>query len=140
MPKVYLGIGSNLGDRDENIRQAFQWMKKERINIIKQSSIIETDPVGGPPQNKFLNLVIEIQTELSPHDLLKLLKEIEQKMGRIKTIQDGPRPIDLDILLYDNIKLSTKELTIPHPQMFSRNFVMKPLKEICPEFLIHNKS
>lgn len=126
-----------MGDRDENIRKAVRYIEEEQIKIIKQSSIIETEPVGGPPQDKFLNLVIEIQTAFSPHDLLKTLKNIEKKLGRIKTIQDGPRPIDLDILLYDDIQLSTPELTIPHPRMLSRDFVMKPLQEINPD-LFHN--
>lgn len=123
-----------MGDRNENIRKALHYIEEEQITIIKQSSIIETDPVGGPLQDKFLNLVIEIQTAFSPHDLLKILKRIEKKLGRIKTIQDGPRPIDLDILLYDEIRVSTEELTIPHPRMLSRNFVMLPLKEIAPDF------
>ncbi len=122
-----------MGDRDENIRKALHYIEEEQITITKQSSIVETEPVGGPPQDKFLNLVIEIQTAFSPHDLLKTLKEIEKKLGRIKTIQDGPRPIDLDILLYDEIHISTEELTIPHPRMWSRNFVMLPLKEIAPD-------
>ncbi len=135
MPKVYLGIGSNMGNRDEHIRQALHYIEEESMTILKQSSVIETDPVGGPPQGKFLNLVIEIETSLKPHDLLHTLKNIEHKLGRVKTIQDGPRPIDLDILLYDNKTLTTPELTIPHPRMFQRSFVMTPLKEIAPQLI-----
>lgn len=126
-----------MGDRNENIRKALQYIEEEKISIRKQSSIIETDPVGGPPQGKFLNLVIEAETDFSPVNLLIKLKAIEQKLGRVKTVQDGPRSIDLDILLYDDQKIETPELTIPHPRMFLRDFVLIPLKEIAPEVLKH---
>jgi len=94
------------------------------------SSIYETEPVGGPEQSKFLNGVFEIETNLKPPALLKHLKDIEKHLGRKKNLRDGPRTIDLDILLYGNKKIKTKELTIPHPRMHKREFVLKGLKEL----------
>ena len=129
-----------MGDREANIRKVCDLLKEKGIKILKQSSIIETDPIGGPPQGKFLNAVIQVETQLSPQDLLTELKIIEKKSGRIKTVHHGPRPVDIDILLYENIKIKTSELTIPHPHMLQREFVMKPLREIAPslvEELIH---
>ena len=133
MAKIYLALGSNLGQREKNIKEAIQQLEANDIIIDKISKIIETDPVGGPTQNKFLNAVLEGQTTLSPFDLLTLSKDIEQKLGRTKTVVNGPRIIDIDILLYDKQKLSTPELTIPHPRMLQRNFVMIPLSEIDPK-------
>ncbi len=133
MATVYIGIGSNLGNRKKNIEDAIVSLRKNRIRVLKRSTIIETDPVGGPPnQGKFLNGVLKIQTQLAPQKLLHLLKQIERELGRKKTILNGPRSIDLDILLYDHLKLQTPQLTLPHPRMFKRHFVMNPLKEIEP--------
>ena len=140
MAIVYLGIGSNLGNREENIQKALTLLQKNNIQILKTSSIIETDPVGGPPQGKFLNGVIKISTMLTPTDLLKLLKYIERSLGRYATGLNQPRPIDMDILLYNKIDLQTPELMIPHPRMLERDFVLTPLQEIEPglvEELLH---
>ncbi|MBN1870534.1 MAG: 2-amino-4-hydroxy-6-hydroxymethyldihydropteridine diphosphokinase [Candidatus Omnitrophica bacterium] len=134
MPIVYLGIGSNLGDRQKNINDAITSLKKNHIRILKCSTIIETEPVGSPSgQGKFLNGVLKIRTWLSPHELLYLLKRLERRLGRTKTAPNGPRIIDLDILLYDHLKLQTPQLTLPHPLMFQRDFVMRPLNEIEPQ-------
>jgi len=136
MAIVYLGIGSNLGKRRKNIEAAIALLKENNIALLKRSSIIETNPVGGPPnQEKFLNGVLKVETQFSPRELLDQLKQIEQKLGRIKTIPGGPRPIDLDILIYDQLDMQTPQLTIPHPRMFQRNFVMQPLREIEPQLL-----
>ena len=132
MPIVYLGLGSNLGDRRQNIQKALELLKENGVHLLKQSSVIETEPIGGPPQGKFLNAVIEVETQLSPQDLLTELKAIEKILGRVKTVHHGPRPIDIDILVYENIKIKTPKLTIPHPYMIEREFVMKPLREIAP--------
>lgn len=133
MATVYLGIGSNLGNRRKNIEDAIFSLRKNRINVLKRSTIIETDPVGGPPnQGKFLNGVLKIRTQLTPEKLLHLLKRIEQELGRTRTVVNGPRIIDLDILLYNHLRLQTSQLTLPHPRMLQRDFVMKPLKEIDP--------
>ncbi len=135
MAIVYLGLGSNLGDRTAAISQAVQELNKNGIQVRKLSSVIETDPVGGPPQGKFLNAAAECETQLSPTELLKALQNIERVIGRIKNVTDGPRIIDLDILIYGQVKMKTPELTIPHPKMLSRAFVMTPLREIAPHII-----
>ena len=133
MAIVYLGVGSNLGNRTENIKKSIIILRQAGIRVFTCSTLIETDPVGGPPQNLFINGVLKIETNLSPEDLLVVLHDIEKSLGRVKTVLNGPRTIDLDILLYDQLKLNTPTLTIPHPRMFERDFVMKPLQEIAPE-------
>lgn len=132
---VYLAIGSNMGDRHAHLRKAVFLLNENDITILKQSSIIETDPVGGPPQGKFLNGALKTSTSLDPESLLSCLKSIESKLGRKKNKKNGPRPIDIDILLYDNISIKTPTLTIPHPRMFERDFVLRPLKEIKPNII-----
>lgn len=134
MNTVFIGIGSNLGERQANINLAIELLAKvEGVFIEKISSIIETEPVGGPPQPKYLNGVLKINTGLSPQELLSVLQEIENKLGRKREIKNGPRTIDLDILLYGNKVLDEPNLKIPHPRMFEREFVLKPLLEIEPE-------
>ena len=129
---VYLGLGSNLGDRQDNIQKAVAALKSH-IQIEKISTVIETEPVGGPPQGKFLNAVLKGTTSLSAQKLLETVKSIETNLGRVPTIKDGPRTIDIDILLYDRLNIQTPQLTIPHPRMHKRDFVMIPLKEIAPD-------
>ena len=131
MVTCYLGIGSNLGDRRRNIRLAIQKINKLKdTKILKVSKIIQSKPVGGPLQRDFLNGTIKIKTKLPPIKLLKALKRIENELGRKKTARFGPRTIDLDILLYGNKIINRKDLRIPHPRMFEREFVIKPLLEI----------
>lgn len=132
MATVYLGLGSNLDDRQKNIQDAV-FLLKEFITIEKLSTIIETEPVGFLEQGKFLNAVLKGTTELSAFDLLAQTQSIERKLGKTKTIRNGPRTIDIDILLYGHEKISIPELTVPHPRMWERDFVMGPLKEIEPE-------
>jgi 2-amino-4-hydroxy-6-hydroxymethyldihydropteridine diphosphokinase len=132
MAIVYLGLGSNLGDRRQNLERAVELLKENRVIILAHSTVIETDPVGGPAQGKYLNAALRSFTSLSPKGLLSVCRSIEEQMGRIKTVRNGPRIIDIDILLYDNIVLTSPALTIPHPRMFEREFVMTPLKEIAP--------
>ena len=124
-----------MGNRAAYIQQAVRELETRGIQITKMSSLIETEPVGGPPQGKYLNAVAECVTQLLPEDLLFTLQEIEKSIGRVKTIVDGPRVIDLDILLYDQIKIDKPDLVIPHPRMHSRDFVLTPLKEIAPQLL-----
>lgn len=128
----YIGIGSNLGDRRKNIISAIKKFKAfKNTRVIKVSRLIETEPVGGDPdQGKFLNGALKIKTDLLPLMLLKKIKEIERESGRRKSVRNGPRIIDLDILLYADKIINTKELIIPHPRMFSRDFVIKPLSQI----------
>jgi 2-amino-4-hydroxy-6-hydroxymethyldihydropteridine diphosphokinase len=133
MTTAYLGFGSNLGDRMGYINRAIRDMNERGIRLRKMSTVVETDPVGGPPQGKYLNAVAECETDLTPAELLATLKDIERDLGRVKTVPDGPRVIDLDILLYDHLKIKQDHLEIPHPKMLSREFVMGPLREIAPD-------
>jgi len=132
MAVCYLGLGANLGNRRKNIKLAVKKINALRnTRVLKESGIMESSPVGGPAgQPRFLNAAIKIDTKLSALALLKKLKEIETLMGRKKTARFGPRVIDLDILLYGDKVKDSKILTIPHPRMFSRDFVIKPLLEI----------
>jgi len=128
----YLGIGSNLDDRRKNIKLALRKIKAlPETRVIKASKNIETLPVGGPiAQGKFLNAAVKIKTAISPLQLLKYLKNIEKELGRVKTVRFGPRPIDLDILFYGDKIIKRKELVVPHPRIFERAFVIKPLLEV----------
>jgi 2-amino-4-hydroxy-6-hydroxymethyldihydropteridine diphosphokinase len=130
---VYLALGTNLGNREQNLCRAIKLLKINSVIVEKTSRIIETEPAGGPPQGKFLNCVIKVSTQAQPHHLLTIIKEIETAMGRIKTVVNGPRIIDIDILLYDNIQIHTDTLIIPHPRMREREFVMRPLEEIAAD-------
>ncbi|MCK9573172.1 MAG: 2-amino-4-hydroxy-6-hydroxymethyldihydropteridine diphosphokinase [Candidatus Omnitrophica bacterium] len=133
---VYIGIGSNLEDRLANVNYALQELKSNPdIRIEKISSIIETAPVGGPAQGNYLNGVIKIKTEISAHSLLCVLQNIEKKLGRVRTIKNGPRTIDLDMLLYGDKTINESNLKVPHPKMLERDFVMKPLLEIEPQIM-----
>lgn len=135
MPTAYIAIGSNLGNRHDYIHRALRLLEEDGVKIVQCSSIIETDPVGGPPQDKFLNAVAQVTTELLPEELLGCCQMIERQLGRVREIKDGPRTIDLDILLYNNIKMNSESLTIPHPRMWQREFVIKPLSEIAPDIV-----
>ncbi len=131
MITCYLGVGSNLGERKKNISEAIHLLRKTQgIKINKTSRIYETLPVGGPEQGKFLNAAIKLKTTLTPLTLFKSLKRIEKALGRRKGVRWGPRVIDLDILLYGEEIIQEKGLRIPHPRMFEREFVLKPLSEI----------
>lgn len=135
MHKVYLLLGSNLGDREKNIDNAINELKACGIVISKKSSLYNTAPWGYTEQPDFLNQAIECLTSLEPFELLKEIKKIEIKMGREKTVRYGPRIIDIDIIFYDDLIFKSDELTIPHPLMHERDFVLKPLCEIAPDFV-----
>ncbi|MFA5199883.1 MAG: 2-amino-4-hydroxy-6-hydroxymethyldihydropteridine diphosphokinase [Candidatus Omnitrophota bacterium] len=132
MAICYLGIGSNLGNRRKNIKLAIKKISALKGNrIIKESRLFETLPVGGPSgQPDYLNTALKIKTNIPPLTLLKKLKKIEIEMGRVPSVRFGPRIIDLDILLYGDKVINSRKLTIPHPRMFKRDFVLKPLKEV----------
>jgi len=132
MSIVYIGIGSNLGDREENCERAIKLLIKNGITVTKRSSMIETEPWGVKEQPKFINMAVELETCLKPDELLHLLKNIEGEVGRSTTTRWGPREIDLDILLYNDLIMKTPELEIPHPGIKEREFVLKPLAEIAP--------
>ncbi len=135
MAEVYLGLGSNLGDREGNILKAFERLE-EKVRILRVSSLYETEPVGYREQPWFLNAAFAGETELAPHPLLDFLKAIERELGRTGGVRWGPRPIDIDILFYNGLVLSDEKLTIPHPRLHERRFVLAPLAEIAPD-LVH---
>ena len=127
----YIGIGSNLGDRRSYIDKAIDELRSNRnIRVNRTSSIYETDPVSAVPQGKYLNGVLEIETMLAPRALLSELNNIEERLGRMRTVKDGPRTIDLDILYYGNEVIKEDNLIIPHPKVRERQFVLKGLKEL----------
>jgi 2-amino-4-hydroxy-6-hydroxymethyldihydropteridine diphosphokinase len=132
MSVAYIGIGSNVGKRKENCYRALILLKQKGIKITKMSSFHETEPWGYKNQPSFLNMVIEAETKLGARDLLETLQQIEKKLGREKSFKWGPRTIDLDILLFDNMTVQENDLMIPHPLMHKREFVLKPLCEITP--------
>jgi 2-amino-4-hydroxy-6-hydroxymethyldihydropteridine diphosphokinase len=134
---AYIALGSNLGDRAANLRAALRQLESPEIRITAASSFLENPAVGGPTDSPpFLNAAAKIETTLEPHDLLHRLLEIEKNLGRVRREKWGPRLIDLDLLLYNDRVIQTPELSIPHPLMHQRRFVLHPLAEIAPD-LIH---
>jgi len=132
---VFIAIGSNLLDREKNIKDAISNLKKEGIEVEAISSIIETEPYGFIDQPKFLNCVVKAKTTKTPRELLKTLLSIELKLGRIRKERWGPRTIDLDILFYDDLIIDEEDLKIPHYDIQNRLFVLKPLSEIAGDFI-----
>lgn len=137
MATAYLGLGSNLGDRVENLCHALA-LFCQKVNLDEVSSVYETEPVGYKEQPLFLNLVCRVTTNLPPGELLRIVKDIETRMGRVPSFPNAPRIIDTDVLFYDNKIMSTQDLTIPHPRLQDRAFVLIPLDEIAPD-LVHPK-
>lgn len=134
---AYIGIGSNLGDKLDSCEKAIsKILNVESHRLLAKSSFFKTEPVGYVSQDWFVNVVIKIETELEPLELLRTLKTIEAQLGRAKTIRWGPRTIDLDILFFDDIQIQTEELKVPHPLIQDRKFVLVPLAEIDRQ-LIH---
>ncbi|MFC1570558.1 2-amino-4-hydroxy-6-hydroxymethyldihydropteridine diphosphokinase [Candidatus Omnitrophota bacterium] len=135
MATVYLGIGSNIGDKEFNCAEALEQLSKsENVKMLDRSQLYVTEPVGGPPQENYLNGVVKIETERPPEDLLECAKDIEKNMGREDSeVRNSPRVIDIDILLYDDKVIISEDLTIPHPDMHKRSFVLEGLSEIAPE-------
>ena len=136
MHTAYIGIGSNLGDREENLKKALQLMERKGIKIKAISSFYETSPWGRTDQPGFLNAAVKAETGLSPENLLNVLLEVEKEMGRVRGEKWGPRIIDLDILLFNGEVFDSPGLKIPHPYMHEREFVLVPLSEIAPD-LVH---
>ncbi|GEM_PF-585742 len=135
MPTIYLSLGTNLGNRERNLQAAIAALAPA-VRVLAASSVYETAPWGFDDQPDFLNQVIQAETDLSPTELLRFLKDLESELGRQPTFRYGPRLIDLDILFYDDLILNTPELTIPHPRLHERAFVLVPLAEIAAE-LVH---
>ena len=130
---VYLGLGSNLGDRRRNLDRALDLLSR-RVQIEKVSSVYDTEPVGNTEQPRFLNMVCQVSTSLEPMALLTLVKGIESILGRSPRTTNLPRPIDIDILFYGHRVMDTEKLVIPHPRLTERAFVLIPLEEIAPDF------
>jgi 2-amino-4-hydroxy-6-hydroxymethyldihydropteridine diphosphokinase len=131
---AYLGLGANLGDRLGNLQRAADLLSKQPgVTVMRSSRVYETEPVGGPPQPPFLNAVLEISTELSPGELLWACGGIENEMGRVRVVHWGPRPIDIDILTYDDTTIDEVDLQVPHPRMHERGFVLAPLAELAED-------
>lgn len=132
---VYLALGSNLGDREENLKEAIASLSPQMV-VKAKSHVYETPPWGYEDQPKFLNQVLKVQTYLEPEPLLKHIKRLEIALGRKTSFRNGPRLIDIDILFYDDLVLNTPILTIPHPRLHERGFVLLPLMDIAPD-LVH---
>jgi 2-amino-4-hydroxy-6-hydroxymethyldihydropteridine diphosphokinase len=131
MTGIYLSLGSNVGERAENIAQAIATLARFGVRAVKRSGLYETEPVEFLAQDWFLNCVVEVETELSPGELMRALLEIERGMGRERVLPKGPRIIDMDILLYGARMVRESDLEIPHPRMTERRFVLVPLAEIA---------
>ena len=133
MSTAYVALGSNLGDREENLRSALKHLEENKVRVVKVSTFIETEPYGVTDQPGFINAVCQVETKLEPLELLRLLLSIEQEMGRVRLRRWGERNIDLDLLLYEGACVVSEELTLPHPDMQNRDFVLLPLAEIAGE-------
>ena len=126
--RAYLGLGSNLGDRRAHLRAAIDGLP----DVVAVSPVYETEPVGGPPgQSPYLNLVVELETTLSPRELLELGQALEHAAGRVRTERDGPRTLDVDVLLVGDLTTQEPDLVVPHPRMWERRFVLAPLSDLA---------
>ena len=132
---VFLGLGSNVGHREEALEQALRGLAERGFVIARTSSIWHTEPVGGPPQEWFLNSVVEGETPLLPRELLEACLHTERAMGRVRHERYGPRRIDIDILFYADERIEEPGLLVPHPRLAERRFVLEPLHEIAPRFV-----
>ncbi|MGI8962276.1 MAG: 2-amino-4-hydroxy-6-hydroxymethyldihydropteridine diphosphokinase [Bryobacteraceae bacterium] len=136
LKRTYLSLGSNLGEREENLGRALRALERDHIHVFAQSSIYETEPQDVVQQGWFLNLAVECETRCFPLQLLGVTERIERELGRERGaggVPRGPRVIDIDVLLFGNVVMATPQLTIPHPRMLERRFVLEPLLEIAPE-------
>src|SRR6185295_4172908 len=131
---AYLGLGSNLGDRRSNLRSGLVGLDEAGLRILARSSVWETEPVLSPTSDWFLNMVVRVGAELSsPLDLLDVLLAVEDRLGRVRSVPNAPRTIDLDLLLVDELSWSDERLVLPHPRMWDRAFVLAPLTELAPD-------
>lgn len=132
---VYIAFGSNIGDRGAAIEEALNLIEQNEMKIVKRSKIYETEPYGYVDQPSFLNGAVEVETNLSCRDVLERLLSIENQIGRVREFKWGPRIIDLDIIFYNNEIFDEEDLKVPHPDMQSRDFVLKPLNDLCPDYV-----
>jgi 2-amino-4-hydroxy-6-hydroxymethyldihydropteridine diphosphokinase len=134
-PRVFLGLGSNIGERERALEHALALLAERGFSVVRQSSLYLTEPVGGPPQDWYLNMVAEGTCALLPEELLSACLDVEQGLGRAREVRWGPRTIDIDLLLYGDERRATAALALPHPRLHERQFVLVPLVEIAPELL-----
>ena len=134
MTTAYLGLGANLGDRLANLQRAVDLLAEvSGLRVARSSRVYETEPVGGPEQPEYLNAVVEVETDLAPHDLLEACLSVETRMGRVRAEPWGPRTIDVDVLTYGDETVDEPDLVIPHPRMHERGFVLVPLAELTAD-------
>jgi 2-amino-4-hydroxy-6-hydroxymethyldihydropteridine diphosphokinase len=134
--RAFLGLGSNLGDREGYLRDAVAGLAAAPgVAVVAVSDVYETDPVGGPEQGPYLNIVVELATDVSARELLELARRLEAQAERVREERWGPRTLDVDVLWIDDVELDTPDLTVPHPRMWERRFVLAPLSELAPELL-----
>ena len=134
MTTAYLGLGSNVGDRLATLQRAAELLDaEEAVTVVASSRVWETEPVGGPPQPDFLNVVLRVETSLRPRELLDAAHRVEQALGRVRDVRWGPRTIDVDIVLFGDEQVDEPDLTIPHPRLLERAFVVLPLLELAPD-------
>src|SRR6266852_387317 len=126
-PSIALALGSNLGEREGHLARGLAGLRARGVETLARSAIYETEPVGGPPQGPYLNLVAVVQTELGPDDLLRAALAVEAEGGRVRTVRDAPRTLDVDLLFFGDIVRRTGELVLPHPRLHERPFVLVPL-------------
>ena len=131
MRRAFLGLGSNLGDRVALLRGAVAAIP----DLVATSPVYETEPVGGPDQGAFLNLVVELHTELGPRELLELCRSLERAAARVRDVRWGPRTLDVDVLLIDGVVVDEPDLQVPHPRMWERRFVLAPLADLAPDLV-----
>jgi 2-amino-4-hydroxy-6-hydroxymethyldihydropteridine diphosphokinase len=137
MATAFVGIGSNLGDREDHLRRALDLLAAEEgIEVVAVSTLRETEPVGPVEQGRFLNGAVQVSTELAPRELLGRLLDVEQRLGRVRAERFGPRTIDLDLLLYGDEIVDEPGLTLPHPRLHERRFALEPLAELAPDLAV----
>jgi 2-amino-4-hydroxy-6-hydroxymethyldihydropteridine diphosphokinase len=129
--RAFLGLGSNMGDRVRYLRDAVSTLRE--VGLVAQSPVYETDPVGGPDQERYLNLVVELRTDRSPHELLGVCHRLEAAAERVRVERWGPRTLDVDVLWIDGVDIADDDLVVPHPRMWERRFVVAPLRDLAPD-------
>lgn len=131
MPRALLGLGSNVGDRRHSLADAVATLRA--LGLVAVSSVYETEPMGGPPQPHYLNVVVQLETDATARELLGVCHRLESAAGRVRTVRWGPRPLDVDILWIDGVEIDEPDLQVPHPRMRTRRFVMAPLADLAPD-------
>lgn len=135
MTRVFLGLGSNVGDRRQHLQTAVETLRDPAFGLVSVSPVYETDPVGGPDQGRYLNLVVELDSDRSPRDLLGICHRLEAAAGRVRAERWGPRTLDVDLLWVDGVEVDEDDLEVPHPRMWERRFVLAPLRDLAPDLV-----